>query len=334
MQSGITASPELHTAFQTLLSSPTQRGLLASISNETLVPITTIPSTSSNFTADLANLAPHLKPDAALYILLRRSPSTTSSPSSATATFVAITYIPDRAPVRQKTLFASTRLTLLRELGSENFGESLFVTEAEELSEAGWKRHEAHGNAERPLTEEERNLEGIKEAEAREAGGTGGRKRVGGGHLQINVGDGVEEAVRGLGEEGEGDNLVVLKIDIPTETLYLDSTTTATPSTLSSSISSTEPRYSFYRHPAPDSSSPILFIYTCPPSSKIKDRMIYAATKNAVTVLAEKDWGLPIARKLEASEPEEISAESIEAEFRPKEEVKSGFARPKRPGRR
>ncbi|KAJ9639350.1 Twinfilin-1 [Coniosporium tulheliwenetii] len=314
MQSGITASPELHTAFQTLLSSPTQRGLLASISNETLVPITTIPSTSSNFTADLANLAPHLKPDAALYILLRRSPSTTSSPSSATATFVAITYIPDRAPVRQKTLFASTRLTLLRELGSENFGESLFVTEAEELSEAGWKRHEAHGDAERPLTEEERNLEGIKEAEAREAGGRAGGRG-------------------GLGEEGEGDNLVVLKIDIPTETLYLDSTTTATPSTLSSSISSTEPRYSFYRHPAPDS-SPILFIYTCPPSSKIKDRMIYAATKNAVTVLAEKDWGLLIARKLEASEPEEISAESIEAEFRPKEEVKSGFARPKRPGRR
>lgn len=124
--------------------------------------------------------------------------------------------------------------------------------------------------------------------------------------------------------------------------LHLDSTTTttATPSSLSSSISSTEPRYSFYRHSDPSSSSsststqPILFIYTCPPSSKIKDRMIYAATKNAVAVLAEKDWGLPIARKLEASEPEEISAESIEAEFRPKEEVKSGFARPKRPGRR
>jgi len=30
---------------------------------------------------------------------------------------VAVTYVPDKAPVRQKMLYASTRLTLTRELG-------------------------------------------------------------------------------------------------------------------------------------------------------------------------------------------------------------------------
>jgi twinfilin-like protein len=38
--------------------------------------------------------------------------------------------VPNAAPVRQKMLFASTRLTLVRELGGEHFPESIFTTEA------------------------------------------------------------------------------------------------------------------------------------------------------------------------------------------------------------
>jgi hypothetical protein len=112
-----------------------------------------------------------------------------------------VTYVPDHAPVRQKTLFASTRLTLTRELGSENFTESVFCTLKEELTEEGWKRHEAHEKQENPLTEEERNLEGIKEAEVLEVGGTG---RRGGGYggpsggLKMNTEEGVVEALSGL----------------------------------------------------------------------------------------------------------------------------------------
>jgi len=41
---------------------------------------------------------------------------------------VAITYVPDKAPVRQKMLYASTRLTLTRELG-----EFLFVCQRDSL---------------------------------------------------------------------------------------------------------------------------------------------------------------------------------------------------------
>jgi twinfilin-like protein len=102
-------------------------------------------------------------------------------------------------------LFASTRLTLTRELGSENFTETVFCTLKEELTEEGWKRHEAHVEGENPLTEEERNLEGIKEAEVMEVGGTG---RRGGGYggpsggLKMNAGEGVLEALSGLQDGG------------------------------------------------------------------------------------------------------------------------------------
>lgn len=39
-------------------------------------------------------------------------------------------------------------------------------------------------------------------------------------------------------------------------------------------------------------------------------------------------------RQLEATNPDEITAATIEEEFAPRQEQRSGFARPKKPGRR
>ena len=178
-----------------------KRGLIAVIEKEALVPRTTIPSTNGSFYADLSALQPHVKPDEALYILLRLDSK------SSTPTFAAVTYVPNAAPVRQKTLFASTRLSLVRELGSEYFSDTLFTTDAEELTEQGWKKHEAHASAENPLTEEERNLADIKEAEATEAGGTGRRGAgYGSSGVKMKSGGGAAEALKDL-QEG---SLVIL----------------------------------------------------------------------------------------------------------------------------
>ncbi|TKA68904.1 hypothetical protein B0A49_03998 [Cryomyces minteri] len=334
MQSGITASQELLSAFQTLVSSPSQRGLLATISAEQLVPSQPIPSTSPDFLADLSTLPALLTPTAAAYILLRYS----AAPDG----FVAVTYVPDAAPVRQKMLFAATRLTLVRELGIERFRETVFATTTEELTADGWRRHERHVGEKAPLTEEERALEGVKEAEAEESRGTATRR----GHVSSGVSFPVREdavealraLVAGSGEDGE--NLVQLKIDVSTETITLVSHTSTSASSLSSAISDTEPRYSFFRYSPPShtstasSSPPIIFIYTCPTGSKVKERMVYAASRAFVIQVASTEAGVEVAKKMEATSPEEITAEMIEDEFRPKEEAKSGFSRPKRPGRR
>lgn len=146
--------------------------------------------------------------------------------------FVAVTYVPDKAPVRMKMLFASTRLTLVRELGElgffatnlyihllsqrsvhfqkriyssqkrtgpDHFTETLFATTKAELTASGWAKHEAHGSLSAPLTEEEQNLVGIREAEARESMGTGTRR---GGHVSRDVSLAVDgeavEALKGL----------------------------------------------------------------------------------------------------------------------------------------
>lgn len=130
------ATEELLAAFQTLVSDSRLRGLTAGIEKEAIVPCETLPL-SGSFEQDLALLDNILKDNGAAYIILRRR-------DSGDAPFVLITYVPDAANVRQKMLFASTRNTLLRELGTERFGESIFATMKEELTPEGFKKHDAH----------------------------------------------------------------------------------------------------------------------------------------------------------------------------------------------
>jgi twinfilin-like protein len=108
---------------------------------------------------------------------------------------VAVTYIPSGAGVRAKTLFASTRATLAKELGIE--GGTVFATEAAEILEAAeWEARERQAEAagglpdEALLTREERELQGVKRAEEEERHGTKGRDLMGGSPQWGSGGDG------------------------------------------------------------------------------------------------------------------------------------------------
>ncbi|KAK6595572.1 cofilin/tropomyosin-type actin-binding protein [Botrytis cinerea] len=311
MQSGITASQELHTAFKTFVSTESQRGLLCTITGETLTPSAILEPSTSSFDNDLDLLAPHLQDKAALYIILRRYPSNDPAP------FVAITYVPDSAPVRQKMLFASTRLTL------------------EELTKEGFAKHDKHVKLAAPLTEEEQSLGEVKRKEAEEGRGMNERKSHVSSGISMPATPEALEALKGLNQDG-AHNLVQIKMNIAKETMELASKTQTSISEISSTISATEPRFSFYRYTHDhngSTSSPILFIYTCPSGSKIKERMIYASSSRSAQQLAESEAGLTIEKRLEAGSPEDISQESIDSDLHPKTEVKKTFARPKRPGR-
>jgi len=132
------ASQELLDAFKELVSNASQRGLLVTICSERLTPQQVL-SAKGSFESDLTQLNGLLTPTEAVYIILRRYEGSIKPP------FVAVTYIPDSASVKQKTLFASTRNTLLRELGTDRFNESIFATLESELTAEGFKRHDAHG---------------------------------------------------------------------------------------------------------------------------------------------------------------------------------------------
>ncbi|KFY17748.1 hypothetical protein V492_00416 [Pseudogymnoascus sp. VKM F-4246] len=331
MQSGIAASAELTAAFNNLVASPNQRGLLVTIEKEKLIPGPAIEPATSDFFADLDLLTPHVKDNEAAYIILRRYPDASDS-------FIALTYVPDAAPVRQKMLFASTRLTLVRELGIERFRETIFATTKAELTADGFRKHDKHVELAAPLTEEEQTLGAVKRAESEEGRGSSVKRSHISDHFAMPIADDAMSALKKLGESESGDNLIQLKINISSETIELASTSTATLPELSTVISSSEPRFSFFRHshdvPGGSPTTSIIFIYTCPGASKIKERMLYASSRQGVIAVAEKGAALKIVKKIEASDPDELSPESIEEEFKPKVEVKKAFDRPKRPGRR
>ncbi|KAL9592707.1 MAG: hypothetical protein Q9179_006443, partial [Wetmoreana sp. 5 TL-2023] len=70
---------------------------------------------------------------------------------------------------------------------------------------------------------------------------------------------------------------------------------------LATTISDTEPRYSFFRYTHEvegEQVHPIIFIYTCPSASKVKERMIYASMKRTVMETASKEGGFEIAKKV------------------------------------
>ena len=118
----------------------------------------------------------------------------------------------------------------------------------------------------------------------------------------------------------------------------LEKKTQVAPGGLKGEISSEDPRYTFYGYKADGAELAVLFIYTCPSASKIKERMVYAAGRAGVVSLAEGEAGLTLARRMEGSGPDDFSEDALRAEFATsatENKVESkGFARPKRPGRR
>ncbi|KAK4661169.1 Twinfilin-1 [Podospora pseudopauciseta] len=334
MQSGISASQELVSQFNEFLASESHFGLLVTIASEKLQPLQLLTSSPGAAFADNVNslLKPHVKLNEALYVILRRYPS---SPA-----LVGVTYVPDTAPVRQKMLFASTERTLVRELGTEHFRETFFATSPDELTPAGFDKHDAHSAVEAPLTEEERSLGAVRKAEQEAGQGTGTREIHLSQNLATPIAENALDALRELGS-GSGPSLVMLKINPQTESVELvpENSNPSSISELLQVISSTEPRFTFYRfihtHNG-EESSPLLFFYTCPasPGTKaIKFRMMYPLMKRAVLAAAEKEADLKPVKRFEVEEVDELSEATVLEELHPKVEVKKAFGRPKRPGR-
>jgi twinfilin-like protein len=327
-------SSELHDAFNRFTTDPSTFCLPVTITGETLTPLTPIYFTGSStspeaFYTSLSQISSILQPKTPIYLLLRR-------PLGSKTTLVALTYIPSNAPVRPKMLFASTRSTLVRELGTEKFDDTVFATEEQEIvGRDAWSERDgdkAGVGREALMGEKERELEAVRRAEAEARSGTPQRDIGIGGTFGPGTGSGMrvsmpvaEEAKSALKELGDGglvqlvwDSTIFYKhwiercgrhgfickltfgslmqtVDIPTETITLaDNQSGVQPDSVATHISSTSPRYSFYHYPGSDV---VVFIYTCPTGSSIRERMLHASSRrNAITV-AEGE-GLKINKKV------------------------------------
>lgn len=335
MQSGITASAELQDAFQNFTTDNSVFALPITISKESLSPLPPVP-VSSTFESSLSSLQEHVSPKTPIYLLVR-------TPQSDLLT--AITYVPSTAPVRSKMLFASTRATLTRDLGLEKFGDSVFATDAHEILDPQQWQARAHSSSSAKangadnvnLTREERELQSVKRAEEEERHGTSGRDLMGAGgsgsRLAMKITDEAKAALTELGRDGA---VVILDIEMSSETLRLvSSEISPDPARFLEGIPVSQPSYAFYKYPDVEET---VFVYTCPGTSKVKERMTYASAKSGVLTVA-MEQGVRVTRRLEASERGEIGVERLREEVGLKTDngqsaASRGFARPKRPGRK
>ncbi|RMZ83043.1 hypothetical protein DV738_g1317, partial [Chaetothyriales sp. CBS 135597] len=250
---------------------------------------------------------PLLQPKTPIYLLVRPRPV-------ASALLTAIIYVPSTAPVRAKTLFASTRQSLTRSLGLDRFGDSVFVTDP----------HEVTDPAEWAARQRKRELQRVKRAEEVERHGTAGRQLsgrpqqlAGGGGsssgLEVRATDEARAALRGLTGAGE---LVQLGLDLAKETLVLLLQARLSPDQVQAKVPTDRPSYNFYRHPEAvaeaEAEAGVLFIYVCPGVSKVKERMMYASSRNGVIETAKAE-GVAIAKRLEL-DADDITADRLAEE--------------------
>jgi twinfilin-like protein len=241
--------------------------------------------------------------------------------------WVLVWYVPDNSKVRQKMLFSSTVNHLKSTLGNQYLIGDYHTTSLSELSykefAKGWthpsKRHEYNPDL---LTEKERISEIERSGESNFSGPT----KVGVHGLDLPASDNVQRRVAKLAAKQVSH--VGLTIDSEKEFISLiteqDATTIEQVRAL---VSPKEPSYHIFVY-----KQQTYFVYACPTQSKVKQRMIYSATKSSIlNYLANQ--GVKIDRNVEISDPEDFTEQTLLPQDTSNLNKIQKLSKPKRPGR-
>jgi twinfilin-like protein len=150
-----------------------------------------------DFTGDLEQLQDILSDSSPAYVLARFDEPQAQE-------WLAISYVPDTAKVRDKMLYASSRSAITQSLGSGYFTESIFASTKAELTPEGYKAHQAHMAAPQPLSTREKELADLKHAERGAEGSVSGGTQSRKNHIGHTVGlvwdESLSDAVLALGQ--------------------------------------------------------------------------------------------------------------------------------------
>ena len=158
-------------------------------------------------------------------------------------------------------IYASSRSTVTKSLGSSYFVESLFVSSKSELTAEAYAEHKGQQSGPQPLTVQEKEWEAARETERVESGtsyqGSKGRRNHVGAGVGLTWSEEAQDAITALGG-GEESTLVILvriimhqmdfsysstsqSIDIGAETIMLSSSAGATVDAVGSALPQAEP---------------------------------------------------------------------------------------------
>ncbi|KAF5405786.1 Twinfilin actin binding protein 2 [Paragonimus heterotremus] len=250
--------------------------------------------------------------------------------------WLMINWVPEKATVRDKMLYASTKAAVRKQFGDHLIKEELNGNTVSDVSLRGFEQHLAAKAAPAPLTAAEREKAKILNNEM-SGGFYDARQTVGSVSFELT-----EEAVLSLQEFLQGVlDYVQLMIDIEHEKI-----TTACcckriePHRIVQQTPENEGRYHVYRfkyeHGGRMNAS-LLFMHSISGyQSSVKSRMLYSSCKSSLLSQLERQFGLQFDHRLETDNMKELTAEYLLDILYPKPtEQKPKFEKPQGPsGRR
>lgn len=323
-QSGITAAPALVDTFNKQ-TAPALVITLSSDATQLVQDETYTPPASADTAAVLRSLHSHLSttfPEPRFAVVGQQER-------------VFVLFIPDVAPIRQKLLYASSKNTLLVQLGAK-FAKhhTVALTELAELEPAAFARATLAAVDEALLTDKEKDL----------------------GHLDalqnlaltnrqlpaMHKGDGalffgIAPLLAAVLASDLAQQLVVMSIDADLETLVLTAHEKNVP--VSGLVRAAEqavaaepaPMYAVYGY----GQGKVALIYLCPSGCKVKARMMYAANKRGLILHLQADY-FPLDPVLEVGDLDELdTSKLVEGDEKPEVPTQGlKFSKPRGPRRR
>jgi len=331
--SGIVVSKQLTESFGANLTSNQYRVFKVQIQNEAELVDVAQQGVSGDWEQDFASVAPLLEATEPCFILYRLDSSNNLGHE-----WVLITYVPDKAKVRQKMVYSSTKASLKMSLGGGRFSQEIHATTPNDLTLDSYKKYIAHQQAEAPLTRAE-----IDRKEEEEQGvfvGGGGTGSAANSGVAFPVDADVMTALASL-NSGKVTYVGVV-VNVQAEKIQLASTSNIAIAQVGAQVPNDEPRFHFFKwnhvHEGYELNS-VLFVYSCPDgsggtkSAPVRQRMLYSASKAHVQDLGVKA-GLELVGKFEINNGGEFTETMVSNELHPKPvEEKKAFARPKAAGR-
>lgn len=305
-QSGIVASQSVIDDFKSFETDHALSALILSIEKEAIKVLNKIDNEGS-FEEIWSKVQQYLTETSPRYIFIKKNLGSDSK------ALIFISYVPDQSPVREKMIYASTKSNFLKQLPNYELIEKKYlINDLDDISYDNYLELQKSDNAAAPLTAREINLKKIHSLEDEAAEfqqQQTGRRLVTMHNLnnmkQTLVEEDVFENLNNITEKF----MVSLKIDLNDETVkyngYKDNIA------LENLIEVIQedlagPEYIVYKKENNDN----VFIYTCPSGSKIKERMLYASTKQGL-LKKLKENKIEIKKVIEVGDPVEIEITEI-----------------------
>jgi len=327
---------QVRSAFFDCNNSGNGRFIIARIENESEIKFVKMVQGTSDWRSDLDLVPSELDATEPAYILFR-----TDNQKQGGYSWLFFAYVPDKAKVRQKMTYSSSRSTLKLACGGV-FDNEIFGTNPNEFSKQGFEEWEASQAAPAPLTEAEEIKQSVEynstleQASYESVGST--TSMVHGVAFEPD-----SSAINALKELcGGGVNYVQLGLDLNTEKIIFVEKDNITLNDVSGKIPLEVAGFHFFRYDHDfmgEKQSPIVYIYSCPDgsgqtkSAPVKMRMLYSSSKGAAADLLSQ-FGASTALRLEVNEPNDVDSDTILTKLHPVAvEKKASFAKPKPVGR-